>query len=257
MRSGSAAMRNSPWTAVPRTMSLRGWWRISSKRSAFPTACPSAWTPIGPNTVYRTAWVAKRNSGAAFLLPIMREALSRGDVGKVSEIIEELLDRHGINLDRDSLSYRKVGLAVLKAEVRALEALLRRAAGEVVETPPIVEGSPHEAPLAPIDPIGGRVKGVGTSHTLRDAFAGWQREKERGAAIVGQYGRVCDQFIQLHGNLSWPVLHATTHDASEKLSKTSPFPVRRSSPGPRCQNWSNGAKPIPMHRGSAEPPSTR
>jgi hypothetical protein len=63
--------------------------------------------------------------------------LARGDLSFISELMAELLDRFGLNLDPQSAAYRKLGLAVLRAEVRALEALDGRAKGEVVETPPM------------------------------------------------------------------------------------------------------------------------
>jgi hypothetical protein len=63
--------------------------------------------------------VTKRDAEIAWYLPIMRDALSRGDIGKVSEAMAELLDRFHLNVDRNSIAYRKLGLAVLRAEVRA------------------------------------------------------------------------------------------------------------------------------------------
>jgi hypothetical protein len=50
--------------------------------------------------------VAKREAELAWYLPIMRAALSRGDIGKINEIMTELLDRFHINLDPNSLAYR-------------------------------------------------------------------------------------------------------------------------------------------------------
>jgi hypothetical protein len=81
--------------------------------------------------------VTKRDAELAWYLPIMRDALSRGDIGKVSEAMAELLDRFHLNVDRNSIAYRKLGLAVLRADVRALEALERRSRGEPIETPPM------------------------------------------------------------------------------------------------------------------------
>jgi hypothetical protein len=72
--------------------------------------------------------VTKRDAELAWYLPIMRGALARGDIGKVGEAMTELLDRFHLNVDPNSIAYRKLGLAVLRAEVRALEALERRSA---------------------------------------------------------------------------------------------------------------------------------
>jgi hypothetical protein len=52
--------------------------------------------------------VAKRDADLAFMLPIMRDALSRGDIGKVSEAIAELLDRFHLNVDHNSIAYRNL-----------------------------------------------------------------------------------------------------------------------------------------------------
>jgi len=83
--------------------------------------------------------VTKRNLELAWWLPTMREALARGNISVVSEAMTELLDRFHLNLDRNSAAYRQLGLAVLRANVRALEALERRYSGEPIDTPPLVE----------------------------------------------------------------------------------------------------------------------
>jgi hypothetical protein len=51
----------------------------------------------------------------------------------------------GINLDRRSEAYRRLGLAVLRKNVAALEAIKRRAEGQPVETPPYPQ--PHRLQL--------------------------------------------------------------------------------------------------------------
>ncbi len=146
--------------------------------------------------------VAKRNGNVAFLLPIIREALSRGDVSKAGEALEECLDRFQINLDRDSVSYRKLGVAILKAEVRALEALERRTQGEVIETPPISH----------LEPMARRGQSWLSGDTgLMNAFVGWKMERERSDSSLRQYERVCTLFIQFHGNL--PIGHITRDHA--------------------------------------------
>jgi hypothetical protein len=83
--------------------------------------------------------LAKRADHLDDWVPIMRGALSRGDISMVSEAMAELLDRAQLNLDPQSLAYRKLGLAVLKAEVRAWEAVEWRAKGEPVDTPAIAQ----------------------------------------------------------------------------------------------------------------------
>jgi hypothetical protein len=90
--------------------------------------------------------VAKREAELTWYLPIMRAALSRGDIGKINEIMTELLDRFQINLDPNSPAYRQLGMAVLRADVRANEALERRYRGEPIETPAMATWS---LPLLP------------------------------------------------------------------------------------------------------------
>ena len=79
--------------------------------------------------------VAKRNAELAWYKPIMQQALSRGDISQVNEAMAEMLDRFRINLDPSSLAYRKLGLALLRAEVRALDTLERRFKGDPIDTP--------------------------------------------------------------------------------------------------------------------------
>jgi hypothetical protein len=75
--------------------------------------------PLGARREYGLSdrEVAKRNADLAFMLPIMKEALARGDISKVSEYLQELLAVFQVNLDPKSEAYRKLGMAVLKAEV--------------------------------------------------------------------------------------------------------------------------------------------
>jgi hypothetical protein len=72
--------------------------------------------------------------------PMMRAALARGDISMVSEAMAELLDRAQINLDPNCAAYRKLGLAVLRADVRAQEAvgetLLWRACRDASDSEP-------------------------------------------------------------------------------------------------------------------------
>ena len=119
---------------------------------------------------------------------VMREALARGDISKVDEAMTELLDRFHLNLDRNSASYRKLGLAVLSAEVRALNDLARRYCGQPIETPPMAHLEPS-------------IERPSTGGTLCAAFAGWKKQRERSAGTSAEYERAIELFIQLHGDL--------------------------------------------------------
>ncbi|MCU1340480.1 MAG: Lambda integrase-like/DNA breaking-rejoining enzyme catalytic core [Bryobacterales bacterium] len=122
-----------------------------------------------------------------WLLPASSAALAKGDITIIREQLDELLYAFQLNLDRKSASYRKLGMAVLTAHVRALKDIERRNAGDPIETPQLAY-----ALGAPVTLEGG---------TLRDAFEGWKKERERPEGTVHEYNRAIEMFIQLHGNL--------------------------------------------------------
>lgn len=129
--------------------------------------------------------VFKREHTLAESLPDAMAALAKGDTTHVRLDVEELLEDFQLNLDRKSQSYRRLGMAVLAARVKALQAIKQRNAGEPIPTPQLID-------LAP----------VSTSGSLKEAFEGWKKERERPEGTVHEYGRAVDFFIQLHGNLS-------------------------------------------------------
>jgi integrase len=159
--------------------------------------------------------VTKRDADLAFVLPIMRAALARGDISKISETLTELLDRFDINLDPDSRAYRDLGMALLRADVRALEALEKRSKGEPIDTPPMAHLEPTAIPL----PTGDK--------TLRAAFEGWKKERERSSGTLAEYERAIDLFIQLHGDM--PVVNITKYHALKFREALQAIP--RSRPG--------------------------
>ncbi|MDA9545851.1 hypothetical protein ACM43_15770 [Bradyrhizobium sp. CCBAU 45321] len=132
--------------------------------------------------------IYKRTDTLEFDLAVSAPALARGDVSVIGEELDQLLDEFQLNLDRKSASYRKLGMAVLAAHVRALRDIERRNAGEPVETP----ASACASPEAPSGEQGG---------TLREAFEGWKKERDRPEGTVHEYGRAVEMFIQLHGDL--------------------------------------------------------
>jgi hypothetical protein len=120
-------------------------------------------------------------------LATMQEALALGDITAVVDDVSLLLSDFQINLDRNSASYRELGMQALRAYVRALQAIDKRNAGEPIETPKFTVGA-----LSATEAIGG---------SLRDAFAGWDKERARPADTVSEYKRAVEMFIQLHGDL--------------------------------------------------------
>lgn len=119
-------------------------------------------------------------------LRCMQDALALGDVSAVDNHTLEALHVFGINLDPASLSRPQLGIAVMRAYVRALQAIEKRHAGEPVETPKFT----HRALSTPT-----------TSGTLRDAVGGWEKERARPAGTVHEYRRAVEMFIQLHSDL--------------------------------------------------------
>jgi integrase len=135
--------------------------------------------------------VYKRADLLEYQLAILPPALARGDITVIREELDILLDVFQLNVDRRSASYRKLGMAVLTAKVRALRDIERRNAGEAVETPQ----SAYALPDVSMDNQGG---------TLREAFEGWKKERDRPEGTLHEYGRAIEMFIQLHTNL--PIL---------------------------------------------------
>ncbi len=68
----------------------------------------------------------KREHALSENLPDAMSALAKGDITHVRLDVDELLEAFQINLDRKSLSYRQLGMAVLRARVRALKDIERR-----------------------------------------------------------------------------------------------------------------------------------
>lgn len=104
----------------------------------------------------------------------------------------------GINLHEACDDNRKLSLAVLQEQVRAYQDLQRRSRGELVKTPNVaIVGS---------SVLSGEPRG-----TLRDAFEGWKKERQRPEGTEYEYSRAVEMFIQLHGNL--PILELRSSHA--------------------------------------------
>ena len=160
-----------------------------------------------------------------FELPIMRAALASGDVSKISEYLDELLGQFGINLDRKSEGYRRLGLAVLRRHVAALEAIQRRSQGEPIDTPPLV-------PIAATP--------AATGETLSAALEGWKRQRERSPGTVTEYARAIKLFTELLGDL--PVAQIRRNHARTFREALQDVPRKRSgnllnAPLPELAEW--------------------
>ena len=131
--------------------------------------------------------VHKRAEQLEHDLAFATDALARGHTGIIREQLDELLDAYQLNLDPKCEAYRRLAMAVLSADVKAMRDIERRNGGEPVDTPHIPEV---------LGDSGGSVGG-----SLRDAFEGWDKERARPANTVHEYKRAVEMFIQLHGDL--------------------------------------------------------
>jgi integrase len=169
--------------------------------------------------------VLRRLADLEFEMPIMKAALATGDISKVSEHLDYLLDLFGINLNAKSEAYRRVGMAVLRKRVEALEALARR-----------IEGQPIETPLLPLV---GTTPTV-TGETLKAAFEGWKRQRERPAATITEYERAISLFLELHGDM--PVVQIKRSHARQFRETLQDVPRTRAgkllkAPLPELAQW--------------------
>ncbi|MDH4982790.1 site-specific integrase [Hyphomicrobium sp. D-2] len=136
----------------------------------------------------------KHKSTVDFLLPAARKALARGDLSFVDDELDELMAVFRIGLDPSSKAYRALGTAVLKRYVQHLEALDRRNAGEVVETPPLLE-PPLSASERPAS------SASSAKDTLSAAYEGWKKARSSVASTDREYYNAIQRFIELHGDM--------------------------------------------------------
>jgi len=152
----------------------------------------------------------KIGDDTADMLSVAEDDLARGDITHIRWEVDELLKVFQINLDRSCDGYRKLARAVLAAHVRQLRAVLARQKGEPIDTPPI--------PQAAI------VEGA-TGGTLRAAFEGWKRQRERPLRTLDEYERAIRLFVELHGDL--PVVQIKKSHARQFREALQDVPRKR------------------------------
>src|SRR5262249_21387161 len=119
----------------------------------------------------------KIEESASVVLPAVREALARGNVEFIRYELNELLQLFRINLDPSCADYRKLALAVMRAEVRALEAIQARHRGEPIESPKLLE------------PGGAGIGGPSSGCGLRTAYEGWLKVAPRKKSTSMEFER--------------------------------------------------------------------
>jgi integrase len=165
--------------------------------------------------------VVKRDVDLKWWLQHTRAALARSDISIMSEHLPELLDRFRLSLDPNSAAYRRLGIAVLRADVRGHEALERRSRGEAIDTPPIAHLEPStelaSRSLRSDQPKGDR---------LSAAVAGWKKQRDRSSSTASEYERAVGLFTQLHGDM--PVANITKQHARTFREALQDIPRSRS-----------------------------
>jgi integrase len=156
-----------------------------------------------------------------------QQALATGNISSFTWEIDELLKLFRINLDRNSASYRELAAEVLKAFIRALEAIQRRHKGEIVETP-IVPEVHGEQPS--------------NGETLRAAYEGWKKTRRRPENTLREFSYAIDRFIELHGDML--IAKITRGHVRQFREALQMIPVRRSgdlraATLPALRDWSN------------------
>ena len=130
----------------------------------------------------------KIEESASVVLPAVREALARGNADFIRFELNELRQVFRINLDPNCSDYRKLALAAMRAEVRALEDILARHRGAPIESPKLLE---------PAGVIGTPSSDCG----LRAAYEGWLKVAPRRKSTSMEFARGIERFIELHGDL--------------------------------------------------------
>jgi integrase len=123
---------------------------------------------------------------ASAILSVAEDALARGDIRYIRYEVDALLEVFQINLDPSCEDYRKLSRAVISAQVKQLRAVLARHKGEPVETPPL---------------FGPDQNGTPAGGTLKDALAGWQKERSPSPGVLAEYERATRLFSELHGDI--------------------------------------------------------
>ncbi|WBT39952.1 site-specific integrase [Hyphomicrobium sp. DMF-1] len=160
----------------------------------------------------------KHQDTVDYVVPEARAALARGDITFVEEDLNELMEIFRCALDPRSEAYKALGMAVLKRYVQHLEAIGKRNAGEVVETPRIVE---------PPQDIEAAVRPSGTD-TLGAAYEGWKKAKNPTQSTDREFRNAVRRFIEQHGDLRIEDIRRSHVRAYREALQM--IPVRRSGP---------------------------
>lgn len=137
--------------------------------------------PVGQTPAYGLSdrQLIKAKETIEWVVPAAREALAKGAISFVEEEVHELLELFRVRLDETGQAYHRLGLALLRSYVRALEAIVRRLAGEPVETPQPIELAAEQAD---------------TGETLTAALEGWKKSRPRVTGTVSEFEHAVRRF---------------------------------------------------------------
>jgi integrase len=120
------------------------------------------------------------------MLRAAEAALARGGIDHAEFHIESILEAFYVRLDHDCEAYRRLGMEILRQDVRALRAMQQRGTGEPIPSPKL--------------PIVG-TQAVASGDTLQAAFAGWKKARNPAPGTLAEYDRAVRLFTELHGDM--------------------------------------------------------
>ncbi len=155
----------------------------------------------------------KRDETLSWTLQPAKLALARGDFSSLRWEMDELLKMFRINLDPASAAYSELGLALLRAYVKSIEAIGQRHKGEVIETPELVD--PQQSY-------------VSATATLAAAYEGWKKSAARPENTLREFKYSIDRFAELHGEIA--VAQIVRRHVRQFREALQDMPLRRSGP---------------------------
>jgi integrase len=120
-----------------------------------------------------------------------KAALARGNTDLIEFELDDLLDRNGINLTKDTPAYRKLAFAMMRASVQLNDLIAKRHQGEAIETPP--------APPPIVRKPGQLFNGKGDN--LQSVVDRWSAERKPRPQTVQEFETAARRFRELHGDI--------------------------------------------------------
>ncbi|MBA4144068.1 MAG: tyrosine-type recombinase/integrase [Nitrosospira sp.] len=113
-----------------------------------------------------------------------RYDFAKGDTKLIEFEMEDFCESHGFNIVKGSLAYRRLAYAFLRADVEAMQKVLARHRGGIVETPQV-------------PPLGSQHRGL----TLSQVLDRWKLEANPKPKTIAEWELVISRFNTLHGVL--------------------------------------------------------